>query len=69
MERRVAERAAGGASNRQIAQCLFLSLHTVESHLTSAYRKLRIESRADLAGALFGDRSVSEASADPQPWQ
>jgi DNA-binding CsgD family transcriptional regulator len=69
MERRVAERAAPGSSNREIAQSLFLSLRTVESHLTSAYRKLQIESRADLAGALSGDRPASEASPDPRPVQ
>jgi DNA-binding NarL/FixJ family response regulator len=60
MERRVAEPGAHGMSNRQIAQSLFLSLRTVESHLTSAYRKLQIESRANLAGALLGAHSASE---------
>ena len=64
MERRVAERAASGLSNREIAQSLFLSLRTVESHLTSAYRKLRIESRANLSSALFGDRFAVETSPD-----
>jgi len=63
MERRVAERAAGGLSNREIAQNLFLSLRTVESHLTSAYRKLQIESRPHLAGALFGERFGAEISS------
>jgi DNA-binding CsgD family transcriptional regulator len=52
MERTVAERAAGGESNRDIAQALFLSVRTVESHLTSAYRKLGISSRAQLQRAL-----------------
>jgi DNA-binding CsgD family transcriptional regulator len=52
MERRVAERAAAGMSNREIAQDLFVTLRTVESHLTSGYRKLQIESRAGLANAL-----------------
>lgn len=52
MERRVAELAASGLPNREIAQSLFLSLRTVESHLTSAYRKLQIESRACIAAAL-----------------
>lgn len=47
-ERRVAELAAGGASNREIAQGLFVSLRTVETHLTSTYRKLRIDTRAEL---------------------
>jgi len=53
MEWRVAEQAANGLSNREIARDLFLSLRTVESHLTSSYRKLQIVSRADLTSALF----------------
>ena len=48
-ERRVVERAAAGASNRDIAQGLFVTVKTVEMHLGHAYRKLGISSRADLA--------------------
>jgi DNA-binding CsgD family transcriptional regulator len=51
-ERRVAQMAAGGASNPAIAQALFVTRATVESHLHSAYRKLDISSRHELAGAL-----------------
>ncbi len=51
-ERRVAELAAEGLSNRQIAQSLFLTVKTVEGHLTHAYRKLDVQSRAELPGAL-----------------
>jgi DNA-binding CsgD family transcriptional regulator len=51
-ERRVAELAAGGSTNRQIAQALFITQRTVEVHLTSIYRKLTISSRAQLAAAL-----------------
>jgi DNA-binding CsgD family transcriptional regulator len=51
-ERRVCELAAGDATNREIAQTLFVTEKTVELHLTSAYRKLRIRSRFQLAGAL-----------------
>ncbi len=54
-ERRVAEAAAAGASNREIAQNLFVSLRTVEMHLTNAYRKLGIGSRNEL-GALLGEQ-------------
>ena len=51
-ERRVAALAAEGQSNREIAQSLFLTVKTVETHLSSAYRKLDIRSRRDLAHAL-----------------
>ena len=51
-ERRVAEMAATGPTNREIAQALFVTPKTVEVHLSSAYRKLRISSRSQLAAAL-----------------
>jgi DNA-binding CsgD family transcriptional regulator len=51
-ERRIAEMAADGASNPEIAQALFLTVKTVESHLTHAYRKLDIARRSQLAAAL-----------------
>ena len=49
---RIAELAAGGQSNREIATMLFVTPKTVEYHLRNAYRKLDIETRAELAGAL-----------------
>jgi DNA-binding CsgD family transcriptional regulator len=51
-ERRVAELAAEGPTNREIAQTLFVTPKTVEVHLSSVYRKLGISSRSQLAGAL-----------------
>jgi DNA-binding CsgD family transcriptional regulator len=51
-ERRVAEIAADGATNRDIARRLYLSPKTVEMHLHSAYRKLDLPGRAGLATAL-----------------
>jgi DNA-binding NarL/FixJ family response regulator len=48
----VTDLAAGGATNRDIAQALFVTPKTVEVHLSSAYRKLGIRSRRDLAAAL-----------------
>ncbi|WP_344126122.1 AAA family ATPase [Saccharopolyspora halophila] len=56
-ERRVATMAASGTSNREIAEALFVTLRTVETHLTSAYRKLRVSRRADLAIAIGGART------------
>ncbi|MDT7800750.1 MAG: hypothetical protein QOI78_4183, partial [Actinomycetota bacterium] len=51
-ERRVAERAVEGVTNREIAESLFLTQRTVELHLTSVYRKLGIKGRGELAQAL-----------------
>ncbi|MGH7357401.1 MAG: helix-turn-helix transcriptional regulator [Candidatus Rokuibacteriota bacterium] len=51
-ELEVAEFAASGLSNPQIAERLFLSVKTVESHLSRAFRKLGVSSRAAVARAL-----------------
>lgn len=53
-ELRVARMAAGGMTNREIAQALFVTLRTVQVHLTHTYRKLDIASREELPGALAG---------------
>jgi DNA-binding CsgD family transcriptional regulator len=51
-ERRVAQMAAEEASNKEIAQALFVTVKTVEMHLGRVYRKLDIDSRRQLAEAL-----------------
>lgn len=51
-ERRVADLAAEGETNRDIAQALFVTPKTVEVHLSNAYRKLGIRSRRELSEAL-----------------
>jgi DNA-binding CsgD family transcriptional regulator len=51
-ERRVAELAAEGLSNREIAEALWVTRKTVEHHLGHTYGKLGIKSRAGLAEAL-----------------
>jgi DNA-binding CsgD family transcriptional regulator len=53
-ERQVAELAASGLSNREIAERAFLSVKAVEGNLTRVYRKLEIHSRGGLARALEG---------------
>jgi len=51
-ERRVAAMAARGLGNRQIAQALFVTQRTIETHLSRTYQKLAIHSRAELARAF-----------------
>jgi DNA-binding CsgD family transcriptional regulator len=51
-EHRIATLAADGDTNREIAQSLFLTVKTVEMHLSNAYRKLGVRSRHDLPEAL-----------------
>ncbi len=52
-ERRVADLAADGKTNREIAGELFVTVKTVEVHLSSAYRKLGISGRRQLAAAIL----------------
>ncbi len=51
-ERRVAEMAANGMTNRQIAQSLFVTVKTIEAHLAATYDKLGIRSRQQLPELL-----------------
>jgi predicted ATPase/DNA-binding CsgD family transcriptional regulator len=52
-EREVAELVVHGKSNRAIADALFLSERTVESHVSSIFNKLNVHSRVELAGAVL----------------
>lgn len=57
-ERRVAALAAAGYTNREIAAKLYITVSTVEQHLTRTYRKLNISRRADLPLVVeFDDRA------------
>ena len=60
-EARVADMAAAGMSNREIAQSLFVTVNAVKWHLRNVYRKLDIATRDELAGAL-----ELSAPADPE---
>jgi DNA-binding CsgD family transcriptional regulator/multidrug efflux pump subunit AcrA (membrane-fusion protein) len=53
-ERRVARLAADGLTNPQIAQALFVTAKTIQTHLAHTYQKLGIESRRELAAAVPG---------------
>jgi DNA-binding CsgD family transcriptional regulator len=59
-ERRVADLAASGMSNPEIAQALFVTLNTVEGHLRHAYQKLSISSREQLPAALSPESPAAE---------
>jgi DNA-binding NarL/FixJ family response regulator len=48
----VARLAAQGRSNKQIASELYVTVHTVEKHLSHVYAKLGVHSRGQLAAAL-----------------
>jgi DNA-binding CsgD family transcriptional regulator len=54
-ERRVAAMAAGGLSNREIAEALFVTVKAVQWHLGHVYQKLGIAGRDELPGELAGD--------------
>jgi DNA-binding NarL/FixJ family response regulator len=51
-EERIARAAGAGSTTREIAAELYLSPKTIEFHLSRAYRKLGVRSRAELATAL-----------------
>jgi DNA-binding CsgD family transcriptional regulator len=57
-ERRVASLVAEGLSNREVADRLFVSVRTVEGHLSGAYRKLGVRSRTELARELRPEADV-----------
>ncbi len=57
-ELRVARMAAEGMTNREIAQSLFVTVKTVETHLRHAYQKLDVARRTELVTALDGDTVI-----------
>ena len=59
-EERIAGMAADGQSNREIAQALFVTLKTVETHLSHCYAKLGVRSRHELTSALETTNSPSD---------
>jgi len=65
-EHRVATLAAHGHSNPDIAQQLYVTRRTIETHLTHAFQKLDITTRADLAARLT-DQRHPDATATPSP--
>ncbi len=53
-EQRVADLIGGGATNREVAMALFVSVRTVETHVASIYRKLGVRTRTELVRHLSG---------------
>jgi DNA-binding NarL/FixJ family response regulator len=60
-EQRVAELAATGAHNKEIAGALFVSVKTVEANLSRVYAKLGIRNRAELAAGLAKEAQDAQA--------
>jgi DNA-binding CsgD family transcriptional regulator len=54
VERRVVDLVAAGHTNREVAAALFLSIRTVEGHLSRVYGKLGVRSRVELVRRLAG---------------
>ena len=60
-ERRIAELVAEGLKNRQIAETIFVSVATIEAHLTRIYRKLQIRSRTELTRLVIERELLGES--------
>ncbi len=58
-EQRVADLAGSGATNKEIAAALFMSVKTVEAHLSRVYRKLDVRSRTELASHASAPATTS----------
>ena len=65
-QNQIAMQVIGGASNREIAERLFLSEHTVEWHLRQIYRALDLSSRTQLQARFFRDVGLANYK-DPMP--
>ncbi|MFF3861525.1 AAA family ATPase [Streptomyces sp. NPDC002209] len=64
-ERRIAELAAAGRTNTEIADLLHVARRTVETHLTSTYRKLGIRRRSELPATLSRPRPPTAGAREP----
>ena len=66
-QREVCDLAAAGIPNRAIAERLFLSVKTVETHLAAAYRKLGVATRDQLRAALETSPPAPRDPGEPRP--
>ncbi|HSL77054.1 MAG TPA: LuxR C-terminal-related transcriptional regulator, partial [Candidatus Limnocylindrales bacterium] len=66
-ERQVVDLVAAGRSNKEIADALFMSVHTVEAHLTRLFRALGVGSRTELARLVIEGTDPRLAPGDQGP--
>ena len=66
-ERRIAELAAAGMTNRQVAEASFVSPKTVEANLARVYQKLGIRSRAELGARMSATSGDAETKRRESP--
>jgi DNA-binding CsgD family transcriptional regulator len=63
----VAALAAEGYTNREISGRLFITVSTVEQHLTRIYRKLNVTRRTELPASLTGEHSMRAMEMTTRP--
>ena len=66
-EREVLDLIAAGSTNREIAERLFLSPHTVKEHTSALYRKLQRAQPGRGRAARPADRAARVSAASPRP--
>jgi DNA-binding CsgD family transcriptional regulator len=66
-ELQVAQLVADGRTNREVAEALFMSVHTVEAHLTRIYRSVGVRSRTELARVMAARTSDGSDAVGPPP--
>jgi DNA-binding CsgD family transcriptional regulator len=64
-ERGVADLVAAGRTNKEIADALFMSVHTVEAHLTRLFRTLGVQGRTELARLVIEGTDPRLVAGDP----
>ena len=57
-DRRIVQMVACGKTNKEIADCLCLSVPTIKAHLSRIFKKLNVSNRSQLAGLVIKDQSM-----------
>jgi DNA-binding NarL/FixJ family response regulator len=66
-DRRIIDLIADGAKNRQIAEHMCLSEHTIKSHVSRIYRKLKVKNRAQLVSLAQRSNLQQRNNIEPLP--